>query len=199
MFTFKFRNVMLPNTIIERALSNNPENGWAIFKYNFKYAIMRILSRSFFLIVTLVMTITFTFVALKNNQSTYFILAFVSALLTIVAVITIVYVVWELVYSKKSMVVITNEGVVKNFKNRLEDFPFDCITNLNATNMYSDSTPGFARRGHQYIDFRDNRSGKSVNLTKNRIFGNPEPIFTILKSRISVDSFDTVRSDIFHN
>jgi hypothetical protein len=65
--------------------------------------------------------------------------------------------------------------------------------------MYSDSTPAIARRGHQYIDFRDKRSGKSVSLTKNRIFGNPEPIFNILKSRISGDSFDTVRSDIFHN
>jgi hypothetical protein len=189
---------MLPNTIIERVLSNNTENGWAIFKYNFKYAITRILSRSFFLIVTLVMTITFTITAIKNNQSTYFILAFVSALSAIVAVVTILYVVWELVYSKKSLIVITNESVVKNFKNRLEAFPFDCITNLNATNMYSDSTPVLARRGHQYIDFRDKRSGKSVNLTKNRIFGNPEPIFIILKSRIPGESSDAVRNDFYN-
>ncbi len=189
---------MTPITIIERVLSNNPENGWAIFKYNFKYAITRILSRSFFLVVTLVMTITFMFTALKNQQASYFILAFVSALLLIVASVTIVYVIWELVYSKKSMIVITNEGVVKNFKNRLEDFPFDCITNLNATNMYSDSTPGIARRGVQYIDFKDNRNGKSVNLTKNRIFGNPEPIFGILKSRISGESVSSVEQSFYN-
>jgi len=190
---------MLPNTIVERVLSNNPENGWAIFKYNFKYAISRILFRGFFLCVVLVMTAAFSLSALKTHQTSFILFASVSAILALVSVLSIAFVIWELVYSKKSMVVLTNEGIIKNFKNRLEYFPFDCITNLNATNQYSDSTPAIARRREQYIDFRDRRSGKSVNLVKNRIFGNPEPIFNILKSRIPGDSLISVRNDFYNN
>ena len=199
MFPFKFSKIMLPNTIVERVLSNNPENGWAIFKYNFKYAISRILFRGFFLCVVLVMAAAFSLSALKTRQTSFILFALVSAILALVSLLSIAFVIWELFYSKKCMIVLTNEGVVKNFKNSLEYFPFDCITNLNATNQYSDSTPAILRRREQYIDFMDIRSGKSVNLAKNRIFGNPEPIFNILKSRISGDSFDTVRSDFYHN
>lgn len=190
---------MTPNTIIDRVLSNNPENGWAIFKYNFKYSVSRILFRSFFLCIVLVMTAAFSVSAMKTHQTSFILFALVSAIITLVSFLSIAMVIWELFYSKKSMIVFTNEGIVRSFKNKLEYYPFDCITNLNATNQYSDSTPAIARRREQYIDFRDKRSGKSVNLLKNRIFGNPEPIFNILRSRISGDSSINVNNEFYHN
>ncbi|MEI7484196.1 MAG: hypothetical protein WCK13_05745 [Ignavibacteriota bacterium] len=190
---------MTPETVIEKVQNNKPENGWAIFKYNLKYAISRILFRGLLFCVVLVMAAAFSVSALKTHQTSFILFTLVSVLFILVSVLSIVIVIWELFYSKKSMIVLTNEGVVKNFKNSLEYFPFDCITNLNATNQYSDSTPAITRRRDQYIDFRDKRTGKSINLVKNRIFGNPEPIFNILKSRITGDSFVSVRNDFYNN
>jgi len=191
--------MILPNEILERVLNNNPENGWAIFKYNLKFAISRIIFRSFFLVVVLVMLVAFSLNAFKTGQATFIILASVTVLLSLVSFVSILLVIIELLNIKKNMIVITNDGVLKSFKNNIEYFPFECITNLNATNQYAGGTFAITKRTNQYIDFRDNRNGKYINLVKNRIFGNPEPIFNILKSRIKSDSFVSVDNTVFNN
>ncbi len=190
---------MTPKDIVDKVVNNHPENGWAIFKYNLKFAISRIIFRCFFLAVVLVMAATFSYSAINTEQTVYMFLAIISVLFSLASFISILFVLIELLYIKKNMIVITNEGVMKSFKNNLEFFPFECITNLNATNQYSAGTPAIAKRMNQYIDFRDSRDGKFVNLVKYRIFGNPEPIFAILKSRIKLDSFVSVQNSNFNN
>lgn len=183
---------MHSDTIADKILSNQYENGWSIFRFNRNYALTRLLSRLFFLVLTIGMTIVFSIETMKNQQTTQLVFAIVSGCLSAIVLLSSFLVLKELLTSKKSVIVITNDRIVKYHHQRFEEFLFKDIIQLNATNMYSDTTPAFARRGQQYIDFKDQRLGKQIQLTKNRQFGNPEPLFSLLKSRVKTESTNTV-------
>jgi hypothetical protein len=183
---------MHSESITDKILSDQFENGWAIFRYDLKYALTKLLFRLFFLVLTLGMTMVFSIEALKNHQTTQLVFAMVSGCLTAIVLLSTILVLKELLTSKKSIIVITHDRIVKHHHHRFEEFLFEDIHQLNATNMYSDSTPSFARRGQQFIDFKDKQSGKQIQLTKNRQFGNPEPLFSLLKSRVKTETSNTV-------
>jgi hypothetical protein len=181
---------MTPEQTIDAVISNRPQPGWAVFNYNFKYAISRIAGRLFFPIL-FIPAIYIFLVNLEANRETFLILAAFMGSFSLASVLSLIPVVMELINSKSNFIVFSYDGVVKSFKGKTEYFPYDCIKKLRFTNPYGAGTPGIARNKYQYIDFTDARSNKLVSLAKNRIFGPPENVYNLLLTKLPAEQTGT--------
>lgn len=177
---------MTTEQVIEAVKSNRLQPGWAVFRYNYKYAVSRIAGRLFFPILFLPAAAVFL-MNLAVNKDTFLILSVFLVTFSLVSLLTLIPVIIELFYSKNSFIVFSDDGIIKCFKGRTEFFPYNCIINVKFTNPGGNS-PAIARRKEQYIDFRDNRSNKFINLAKNRIFGFPESIYEILINKLPMEN-----------
>lgn len=182
---------MTPEQVIINVKNKNPQPGWVVFGYNFKFAVSRILCRIFLLSVFLVVSLVFLYSYLTEGKSVFLLLAGISGLPWIISLISVIPVIVELIYSKNNFIVLTEDGIVKSFKGKSEFFPYDVINNLNLTNPYDASTPAIAKRKEQFLDFKDKRNNRFVNLAKNRIFGPPEKIYSILLSKLPLEQSTT--------
>lgn len=178
---------MTNEEVLNAIKRNSPQPGWAVFNYNFKYALSRIAGRFFLLFVFFTASLTFLYSFVTEEKSVFLILASASGLIVLISFFSIMPVILELLHSKNNLIVFTDEGIVKAFKGKTYFFPYDSINNLKFENPYGASTLGIARRGQQFIDFTDKRNNNFVNLAKNRIFGPPENIYSILISKLPLE------------
>jgi hypothetical protein len=176
---------MTPEQILSAVKNKHPQAGWAVYNYNYKYAISRILERGFFFFIFFAVTLTFLYSGLTN--STFFLFAGIFGILSLVSLTTIAIVFMELIHSKNNYIILTEEGVLKSFKGKTDIFPYNVITNVKLTNPYGASTPAIAKRRDQFLDFADKRNNQMFNLAKNRIFGPPENIYDILLSKLPLE------------
>jgi len=177
---------MTTDQVIDAVKSNRLQPGWALFKYNYKYAVSRIAGRMFFPL--LFIPAVYIFITnLSYNRDTLLILIVFMSSFALGSLLALIPVFIELAHSKYSFIVFTFEGIVKCFKGKTEFYPYDCIINVKFTNP-SGNAPAVARRKEQYIDFRDKRNNKFINLTKNRIFGFPEKIYDTLVNKLPMEN-----------
>ena len=188
---------MALETIVQKALSGSAEQGWAVFHYNRKYALLQLFYRILYLLFSSAMTVLFVLAFLKRDKYEFVAFAIITGLISITLLIGIFLLVREILSSKQSMIVLTMDLLVKHHKNRSDQYLYSNITDLIATNLHLSNFPAIARRGNQYIDFRDKNTGLRINLTKNSYFGEPGEIYSLLKNRIEVMHTDYVTN--FHS
>lgn len=174
---------MTPESVINEVVNGRAKPGWAIFRYNYKFALSRIAGRTLFLILSSVMAAIFFYSWLADSKSVYLIYLFISAIPSLISFLMLGAVVLELFQSKKNMIVLTDTEVIKCFKGKYESYAYDMVINLRITNPYSADTPAIAKRKKQYVDFTNKLNNRQVELTRDRIFGSPETLYNLLKNR----------------
>lgn len=175
--------MMLAENIINDVVSGRLKPGWAIFRYNYKYAFSRIIGRVLFLFVSSVMTGLFLYSWLTIQKDFYLLYILISVIPSLVSLLMLFAVVFELAKSKDSMIVFTDNEIVKYFKGKYERYDYKDILNIRITNPYSADTPAISKRRNQYVDFTFKNSNQQIELTRNTIFGPPEIIYNLLKNK----------------
>lgn len=166
--------------VIESVLKNHPKEGWFIYRYNLTQGILGLLFRLLYVVIFTPMALILFF---KGGQDGLFyaillgVVAFGGLYATIMQIIT-------LMYSKTSMIVLTDHSIIKNFKNKTEEYPYSKISGLNMHNVSGGlNSPLFMPK--YYIEFTDEQTGRSVQLAHNRMFGSANEIFSVLQSKLS--------------
>ncbi len=166
--------------VIEAVLKNHPKEGWFIYHYNLTQGILGLLFRLFYVVVFTPMALILFF---KGGQDGLFyalllgVVAFGGLYATIMQIIT-------LMYSKKSMIVLTDNEIIKSFKGHIEGYPYSKISGLKMHSVSGGfNSPLFMPK--YYIEFLDEQTGRSIELAHNRVFGSANEIFSILQSKLS--------------
>lgn len=175
--------MMLTENIINEVVNGRLKPGWAIFRYNYKYAVSRIIGRSFFLMVSSVMTGIFFYSWVLEEKDVYIIYFIISAIPMLVSLLMLLSITLELLKSKTSMIVFTENEIVKSYKRKFESYAYKDITNIRITNPYGVDTPSILRRRNQYVDFTCKSNNRAIELTRNTLFGAPEIIYNFLKNK----------------
>lgn len=175
--------MMLTENIINDVVNGKLKPGWAIFRYNYKYALSRVIGRTFFIIVTSVMSGIFLYSWFTERKDVYIIYVIISVIPLLITLLMLFAVLFELMKSKGSMIVFTDNEIVKYFKGKYERYDYKDILNLRITNPYSADTPAISKRRNQYVDFICKNSNQQIELTRNTIFGPPEIIYNLLKNK----------------
>ncbi len=173
---------MLPKDVINSVKAGKFVPGWAIFKYNLAYVIYRFVTRSFFFVVFSVVAVVLFILPPANDKVLYFIFGVAFSGFALTALLLLLNLIYEMMFFASNMIVFTENEIVKSFKGKIHSYHYDSISDFKFTNPMG-TTPGIFRTRYQYIDFKDIKTNKIINLTRNRIFGKPEFIYTIINNK----------------
>ncbi len=174
---------MEPTSVLDTVLRGEAKPGWAIFNFAKGDALKGIFFRMILLLIFGGATTTFVYTA-PTYGTTNYLFAGIFGVIDFYLFISIVGIIRNLYNAKRNMIIFTDKEVVKSLNGKVEDYPYDIIKSPRITNPMAANMPAMTRRPAQYVDFTDSRTGRMVELTNNRQFGPPEPIFNFLNSKL---------------
>lgn len=174
---------MEPSNVIDAVLAGQAKPGWAIFKYSAKETVKSIIANATY---TLLFIIPGGILILggKTGGAYLYAMGGIFELFGFYFLISFIKLVHSLFYAKRNMIVFTDKEALKSFNGDVSSYPYEFISSLRITNPMAANMPAFARNKDQYVDFTDTRTNKVIELTHNRMFGPPEPIFNFLNSKL---------------
>lgn len=174
---------MEPSNVIDAVLAGQAKPGWAIFKYSAKENIKSVIFNTFY---TLLFVVLGGILILGGKTGGVYLYAMggLFELFGLYFLTSLIKLIRSLFYAKRSMIVFTDKEVLKSSNGEVSSYPYEYISSLRITNPMAANMPAFARTKDQYVDFTDTRTNKIIELTYNRMFGPPEPIFNFLNSKL---------------
>lgn len=169
---------------IQAVLTGRPQTGWAIYKMSPIWA-------GLMFVVKLAYTGGFAFGSwiLVRDGSWHQdqLLLGGSILLGVCALVALLYFIkqlWAILFFKRSLIVLTDKALVKSWCGRIEEYPYDTIHDLRLVRIQGRSRPYTVFPEH-YMEFTDQRTGKVVEIARNRAFGRADRIYQVLSAKLA--------------
>lgn len=175
--------------IIQAVIEDRPQNGWAIFRHSKWHWFLGIIFRFLYFLIPLGVAIIFFWeffqtgdlnTVSQDDQIMGGFMLFVALMFGFSFMKHLL----SVFHIKTNMIILTNDRLVKSWKGKIVEYPYNKITKVDFYNL-----PGHNQGYHllykSYIEFTDTRDNLIVSIGRDDYFENINDISTILRSKLT--------------